>query len=154
MSSLWIFVVSRVVTCYILGYLTNILTVCELYPTRQRYDAAYVYLSLVFDVFVFVSTCFYTFKASRLPGASHLLRSLCKDGVVYFIYISSTNLIWMFFIQYAPVRVAYPKFYTQADWESQNSLDWSSYRQRKHSAICTRILADFGLFPRPSFLWV
>lgn len=66
-------------------------------------DIAFMSITVAFDMFVFVSTLFYAFRASQSSSPRNLLQAILRDGVIYFFYIFSQNLLLILFIIYARV---------------------------------------------------
>lgn len=64
-------------------------------------------MSIAFDSFVFVTTLFYTFRASQ-SSPRNLPQIILRDGVLYFFFILSENLSALLFVKYARVGVFSP----------------------------------------------
>ncbi|KAG5721036.1 hypothetical protein E4T56_gene1014, partial [Termitomyces sp. T112] len=73
------------------------LQVCVLQPATQtmKYYTVYLALALSFDTLVFVATLFTTIAATRQYRAKPWLRVIQRDGIIYFMAIFSSTLIWL-----------------------------------------------------------
>ncbi|KAG6860722.1 hypothetical protein C0995_008165 [Termitomyces sp. Mi166 len=58
---------------------------------------AYLALALSFDAFVFIATIIATFNAARQFHAKPWLRVIQRDGILYFMAIFSSTLLWVLF---------------------------------------------------------
>ncbi|KAG6855932.1 hypothetical protein H0H87_009308 [Tephrocybe sp. NHM501043] len=72
----------------------------------QKYDTVYLSLALSFDAFVFIATLITTFAAARQYRAKPWLRVIQRDGIIYFMAIFSSTLIWLLLGQVARVSVS------------------------------------------------
>ncbi|KAG6910724.1 hypothetical protein DXG01_008255 [Tephrocybe rancida] len=81
----------------------NVLQVCVLIPVAStlKYDTIYLSLALSFDAFVFIATLIATFAAARQYRAKPWLRVIQRDGIIYFMAIFSSTLIWLLLGQVA-----------------------------------------------------
>jgi hypothetical protein len=72
--------------------------VCILYPRNNPANIAWLCLQLIVDISVFVLTLIYTYRALQSRTPSRLLQAVLRDGTLYFLYIFSSNLIWVIFV--------------------------------------------------------
>lgn len=72
--------------------------VCILF-SNPKMDTAYLSASITFDSIVFVLTLVLTIREHR-ERKSRLLRTIQRDGTLYFCLILSGNLTWMFLALY------------------------------------------------------
>lgn len=79
--------------------------VCNIYPDATAADTGFLSMSIVFDSFVFAITLFCTFRTSQSSSPRNLLQRILRDGVVYFLFILSQNLLMLLCIKYARVGV-------------------------------------------------
>lgn len=80
---------------------------CYLSPVCKTCDLIVIAVSLSFDVAVFILTLIYSVRTARSSKPSHLLRALVLDGVMYFFFVFSSNLLWLLLIKYARVGLKF-----------------------------------------------
>ncbi|KAJ6608074.1 hypothetical protein B0H10DRAFT_1816632, partial [Mycena sp. CBHHK59/15] len=67
------------------------------------YVKAFLALSLAFDTLVFIAIVYVTVKSSRSYQFMPLMRIIQRDGIMYFLVLFSSNLVWVLLLIYAPV---------------------------------------------------
>ncbi|RDB18386.1 hypothetical protein Hypma_000338 [Hypsizygus marmoreus] len=80
----------------------NAFQVCILFPEDRALTLSVTYLSLglSFDAFVLAATLITTISAARGHQAKRWIWVVQRDGVLYFLAIFSSTLIWLLFNQY------------------------------------------------------
>ncbi|KAF8067955.1 hypothetical protein FPV67DRAFT_1494382 [Lyophyllum atratum] len=77
----------------------NAFQLCGLLPSGNvgTLDTVYLSLALSFDAFVFIVTIITTIRAARAHPTKRWLRVIQRDGIMYFMAIFSSTLIWVIF---------------------------------------------------------
>ncbi|KAJ7177495.1 hypothetical protein C8R43DRAFT_872502, partial [Mycena crocata] len=74
------------------------------------YVKGFLSLSLAFDTLVFLTIVYVTVKSSKSYQFMPLMRIIQRDGILYFLVLFSSNLIWVLLLIYAPVCASMFKF--------------------------------------------
>lgn len=77
----------------------DVFHVCVLF-SNPKMDTAYLALSIAFDSIVFILTLVLTVREYRVRR-SILLRTIQRDGTLYFCLILSGNIMWMLLVSFA-----------------------------------------------------
>ncbi|KAJ7037623.1 hypothetical protein C8F04DRAFT_1091909 [Mycena alexandri] len=70
--------------------------------TVVPYVKGFLSLSLAFDTLVFLTTVYVTVKSARSYHFIPLMKVIQRDGIMYFLVLFSSNLIWVLLLIYAP----------------------------------------------------
>jgi hypothetical protein len=77
---------------------------CVILPSGMKVFVGYIIMGLVFDSFVFAATSAYSFMAFKSYRPMYLLQAIRRDGILYFFVVFSSQLAWVFCLQYGRVR--------------------------------------------------
>ncbi|EIM90616.1 uncharacterized protein STEHIDRAFT_48973 [Stereum hirsutum FP-91666 SS1] len=84
-----------------------ILCACEFSNTqgnrRTPWVEAYLFLSLAFDIVIFLTIIYTTFRAARHFTLTRIMHVIRRDGIIYFFTLFSSNLVWALLLLHARV---------------------------------------------------
>ncbi|KLO12087.1 hypothetical protein SCHPADRAFT_941492 [Schizopora paradoxa] len=76
-------------------------------PNLTKISTGCLWIEIAFDLSVFGLTLARTLRAVADDEALGLVRTVFRDGILYFLVIFSTNLVWALMVIFAPVGLKY-----------------------------------------------
>lgn len=64
---------------------------------------AYLFLSLAFDIVIFLTIIYTTLRATRYFTLTRIMHVIQRDGIIYFFTLFSSNLVWVLLLLHARV---------------------------------------------------
>lgn len=86
----------------------------------MAYCTGYLALALSFHALIFITTLITTFNAAQQFDAQPWLRVIQRDGVLYFVAIFSSTLIWLLFGEWTRVGSLIDNTFL---WTDSNTLE-------------------------------
>lgn len=76
-------------------------------PNLTKISTGCLWIEIAFDISVFGLTLARTLRAVADDEALGLVRTVFRDGILYFLVIFSTNLVWALMVIFAPIGLKY-----------------------------------------------